>query len=239
MGRHSRRSAVATKVVWTVSMAVATGVVVAGAHQYFQPVEAAPGSERLSLHQIYEAHPDRILAANPVTTTPFGQVVANAAAAVTTPPPPPTTTAPPSVVRVTNPKPKPSSAPAPQVKLTAGCSSTGFGLKANAAQVAHHIEKMFNPPTILGFRATAIDPAGHPSGQAIDFMVGRVLGDKIADYLLSHKKDLGVEYVIWEQRINTGSGWKPMEDRGGDTANHFDHVHVNIVPGVAVPGATC
>jgi hypothetical protein len=24
-----------------------------------------------------------------------------------------------------------------------------------------------------------------------------------------------------------GGSWKAMEDRGGVTANHFDHVHVN------------
>ena len=33
----------------------------------------------------------------------------------------------------------------------------------------------------------------------------------------------------WQQRMlssPTGS-WKPMADRGGTTANHHDHVHVN------------
>jgi hypothetical protein len=34
--------------------------------------------------------------------------------------------------------------------------------------------------------------------------------------------------VIWRQRINFGSGWKPMEDRGGVTANHFDHTHISM-----------
>ena len=37
--------------------------------------------------------------------------------------------------------------------------------------------------------------------------------------------------MIWEQRINHGSGWKAMEDRGGVTANHFDHVHVSFKSG--------
>jgi hypothetical protein len=62
-------------------------------------------------------------------------------------------------------------------------------------------------------------------------MVGTdaALGDAIAQYQIEHWDELGVEYVIWQQRIlssPTGS-WKPMEDRGSTTANHYDHVHVN------------
>ena len=34
--------------------------------------------------------------------------------------------------------------------------------------------------------------------------------------------------MIWRQRINFGSGWQLMEDRGGVTANHYDHVHVSF-----------
>ncbi|MFL6112428.1 MAG: hypothetical protein ACJ786_13890 [Catenulispora sp.] len=59
--------------------------------------------------------------------------------------------------------------------------------------------------------------------------VRSALGDGIAQYHIDHWNELGVEYVIWKQRIlpsPTGS-WKPMEVRGGVTANHFDHVHVN------------
>jgi hypothetical protein len=37
--------------------------------------------------------------------------------------------------------------------------------------------------------------------------------------------------VIWNQRINTGSGWESMEDRGGATANHEDHVHISFERG--------
>ena len=44
---------------------------------------------------------------------------------------------------------------------------------------------------------------------------------------------LGVDYLIYEQRIWTvqrgGEGWRGMSDRGGDTANHYDHVHVTTV----------
>jgi hypothetical protein len=85
--------------------------------------------------------------------------------------------------------------------------------------------------TIGGTRASATDPGGHPSGLALDYMVGSdaALGDAIAQYQIAHWAELGVEYVIWQQRIlsaPTGS-WQPMEDRGSATANHYDHVHVN------------
>jgi len=85
--------------------------------------------------------------------------------------------------------------------------------------------------TLGGTRASAADPGGHPSGLALDYMVltDRALGDAIVRYHLAHWDELGVAYIIWEQRIlsSPGGAWKPMEDRGSVTANHFDHVHVN------------
>ncbi|MGY1692474.1 LysM peptidoglycan-binding domain-containing protein [Geodermatophilus sp. SYSU D01105] len=85
--------------------------------------------------------------------------------------------------------------------------------------------------TIGGTRGSAVDPHGHPSGLALDYMVlsDAALGDAIAQYQVDHWDELGVEYVIWQQRILTSptGTWKAMEDRGGVTANHFDHVHVN------------
>jgi hypothetical protein len=77
----------------------------------------------------------------------------------------------------------------------------------------------------VGSRANASD---HPKGLAIDFMVGRATGDKLAQYVLKYRDIFKVKYVIYRQRINFGSGWKPMEDRGSPTANHMDHVHVSF-----------
>ena len=85
--------------------------------------------------------------------------------------------------------------------------------------------------TIGGTRASATDPNGHPSGLALDYMVmsDAALGDAIAEYHIAHWDELGVEYVIWQQRILTSPDgvWKAMADRGGATANHMDHPHVN------------
>ncbi|MBB3083921.1 hypothetical protein [Geodermatophilus sabuli] len=85
--------------------------------------------------------------------------------------------------------------------------------------------------TIGGTRASAADPHGHPSGLALDYMVGTdaALGDAIVAHHLAHWDELGVEYVIWQQRILTSPTgvWKAMADRGSPTANHMDHPHVN------------
>jgi hypothetical protein len=85
--------------------------------------------------------------------------------------------------------------------------------------------------TIGGTRASAVDPHGHPSGLALDYMVGSdaALGDAIVAHHVAHWDELGVEYVIWQQRILTSptGTWKAMADRGSATANHMDHPHVN------------
>nr|BFE82191.1 hypothetical protein GCM10020093_047920 [Planobispora longispora] len=78
----------------------------------------------------------------------------------------------------------------------------------------------------------------HPLGRACDFMMssggampsaaGVRLGDEIAAWAIKNRAKLGVKYVIWRQRINHGSGWRFMSDRGGVTANHYDHVHISM-----------
>jgi hypothetical protein len=87
--------------------------------------------------------------------------------------------------------------------------------------------------TLGGTRASATDPHGHPSGLALDYMVmsDSALGDAIVQYHRDHWDELGVEYLIWQQRYlgSPGGSWEPMSDRGSATANHMDHVHVNYV----------
>jgi len=87
--------------------------------------------------------------------------------------------------------------------------------------------------TLGGTRASATDPHGHPSGLALDYMVlsDSALGDAIVQYHRDHWAELGVEYLIWQQRYlgSPDGAWEPMSDRGSSTANHMDHVHVNYV----------
>ena len=73
----------------------------------------------------------------------------------------------------------------------------------------------------------------HPQGLALDIMIpsptspeGIALGNKVVQFLQTNRDSLGVDHTIWRQHIDSGSGGKLMEDRGGITANHFDHVHV-------------
>lgn len=98
------------------------------------------------------------------------------------------------------------------------------------AKAANEIGPMFGIVIAYGYRASATDMNGHPAGKAVDFMVKDARGTALARYALANKKRLRVSYVIWRQRINSGDGrgWRAMEDRGDDTANHMDHVHVNF-----------
>ncbi|MEV4578204.1 hypothetical protein AB0K16_33650 [Nonomuraea jabiensis] len=85
------------------------------------------------------------------------------------------------------------------------------------------------------------DPGEHGKGRACDFMMSpggtmatgsdEARGDALADYLIKNGARIGVMYIIWKQRyydIRSGGGWDPMSDRGGVTANHYDHVHVSV-----------
>lgn len=76
----------------------------------------------------------------------------------------------------------------------------------------------------------------HHSGLAVDFMLyagGKVdtaLGNRIYNYLWTNRARLGVRHIIWQQSITStvvdAGVRRPMADRGNDTANHRDHVHV-------------
>jgi hypothetical protein len=74
------------------------------------------------------------------------------------------------------------------------------------------------------------DPGEHGAGRALDIMVGTATGNQVAAYLQQNASRLGVDNVIWRQRIwfagDPSSQWQTMEDRGSATANHMDHVHV-------------
>ncbi|WIX77547.1 hypothetical protein QRX50_40090 [Amycolatopsis carbonis] len=161
------------------------------------------------------------------STTPSTSVPSMSAAS-----PKPTTKKP-----VAKTKPKPP--PAATKTLSAGkaCSSTLAGAQSGAAQVGNHILTKFKVSSVGG-RAGRGGASDHPAGLALDFMVDTTTGNALAAYVLAHQGEFGVTYVIWRQRINTGSGWDPMEDRGSPTANHFDHVHVSFKAGAKV-SVTC
>ncbi|TMR22792.1 hypothetical protein ETD86_10205 [Nonomuraea turkmeniaca] len=99
------------------------------------------------------------------------------------------------------------------------------------------VRKNFTLPYEVGcFRSGS--SGEHPLGRACDFMMSTggsmptaanlALGDRIAEWTIKNMNKLGVKYVIWKQRINHGSGWSAMSDRGSITENHFDHVHISM-----------
>lgn len=107
-----------------------------------------------------------------------------------------------------------------------------YKLQSNAANAITIMRQMGFNGTVHGFGSRS-NKSDHPHGNALDFMVGgnAPLGNKIAGYFISNRKQLGVKYVIWKQRIaSASSGWKwrKMEDRGSSTANHMDHPHVSF-----------
>ncbi|MFC9976787.1 coiled-coil domain-containing protein [Spirillospora sp. NPDC127200] len=119
--------------------------------------------------------------------------------------------------------------------------SAGMGGVTPRMKKVHDILDMeFGPFPMIGCVRTTGDPQDHGVGKACDFMVtsgGRVatgsaqtLGDRTAAYAIANASKLGVKYVIWRQRIYDmrSPGWDSMSDRGGATANHYDHVHISV-----------
>lgn len=74
----------------------------------------------------------------------------------------------------------------------------------------------------------------HKNGRALDIMLTptkeSALGWEIAKYLVANAKAFNIDHIIFEQQIWTPSTprWRKMADRGGTTANHYDHVHVAV-----------
>ena len=114
-----------------------------------------------------------------------------------------------------------------------------------ACSVSSSIESGLRPVAVNGYRAICANfpevktygghrnQAGsdHNSGMAVDAMIRGSVGDQITKFLIDNRQELNVKYVIWEQKYYASTnGWKgkPMENRGGDTANHYDHVHVSF-----------
>jgi hypothetical protein len=111
-----------------------------------------------------------------------------------------------------------------------GTSGVESGLTSGAVRVYRAVCNNFPQITQYG----GYDAHGeHASGKAIDVMTSdSSLGDQIAAFLQSHAAELNLYDVIWQQHIWTperaGEGWRSMSDRGSETANHFDHVHVSV-----------
>lgn len=111
-------------------------------------------------------------------------------------------------------------------------SAVEDGLTADAIRV--HRAVCANFPQVSSYGGLRSGDGGeHGEGRALDIMISdQSVGDEIAAFVRENHEILGVSEVIWWQQIWTversGEGWRPMSDRGDDTANHYDHVHVTV-----------
>jgi uncharacterized protein YraI len=132
-------------------------------------------------------------------------------------------------------KSKPKSPSPPSGLSDAACSISSSiepHLTSNARAVYRAVCAEFGDTvsSFGGYRAG--DSGDHGSGRAVDIMVSGDPGWDIARYVQAHARELGVTYVIYQQKIwmagDPTSRWKAMEDRGSTTANHYNHVHVSV-----------
>lgn len=112
------------------------------------------------------------------------------------------------------------------------------GLQVDTILVARAVSATF--PEILTIGGVRSDSLKwHPHGLAIDVMIpdarsaaGIELGDKVLAYVMANAQRFGLEHAIWRQTIYRPNGSKNvMSDRGSDTANHYDHVHIATAGG--------
>ncbi|WP_245667999.1 hypothetical protein [Actinomadura macra] len=118
---------------------------------------------------------------------------------------------------------------------------TGNTMTPTMRTVLLEINGMFGPFPAIGCHRSDADAQDHGEGRACDFMEGtgglmpsagaQRHGDQVAQYTITNARRLGISYVIWKQHIWNvrGGGWRPMADRGGITANHYDHVHISVL----------
>ncbi|GAA3754698.1 hypothetical protein HDA32_004291 [Spinactinospora alkalitolerans] len=92
------------------------------------------------------------------------------------------------------------------------------------------------------------DGGEHPRGRACDYMVSangalpsadlKAGSDAAAQWMIDNHEELGIYYIMWDHHI-----WNPsrdpvgdwddvkrwVKDRGGNTVNHLDHIHVSVL----------
>ncbi|OFN94497.1 MULTISPECIES: LysM peptidoglycan-binding domain-containing protein [Streptococcus] len=133
-------------------------------------------------------------------------------------------------------------ATAPEVQPVAETPASGNtiptdpNLKPQAEAFRQEIAAKFGITNIGGYRAG--DPDDHGKGLAVDVMVptSSELGDQVAQYAIDNMDRAGISYIIWKQQFympvdniyGPANTWNQMPDRGGDTANHYDHVHISF-----------
>jgi hypothetical protein len=87
----------------------------------------------------------------------------------------------------------------------------GQGLTPNAWALAQYIQT--NYPGVQSIGGVRHDPLpDHPSGRAVDIMVGgnTALGNQIYNDIMSNPNRWGISYALWQ------------------TDYHYDHLHITV-----------
>lgn len=147
-------------------------------------------------------------------------------------------------------------------KVTTPKGTTGWIRNTQLTVIEYRALKKLQPKTIamisavkkrygkslIGVGGVRSGSSGHGDGLAADFMIkgygsaaGIKAGDKMAAYLVANHENLGLEFIIWRDRIwlaydgqwgaYSKGGWgKHLEvSRGWNTTTrHMDHIHAEI-----------
>jgi len=124
---------------------------------------------------------------------------------------------------------------------------TATGLVPRAQNLREDIEGVFGPQSLGGFAPGGVRDghmrgSAHYDGRAIDIFfrpiseANKVKGWALAHYLVAHAERLGIETVIFDDRIwqasDSEDGWEDYrpQSSAGDRAilEHRDHVHVDV-----------
>lgn len=119
--------------------------------------------------------------------------------------------------------------------INKGYSSGLDKTNANVQRITWYVwDNWSQIKTMYGWRRDVTPD--HPAGRAVDVMIpsyktNKALGWEIANYFREHAAEYNINYIIFDQKIwniaRDKEGWRSMANRGSDSANHLDHVHIN------------
>ena len=224
-----------------VAPAAAPAVEEAPAQPAEAPVVEVPAAETPAQPVVPETPSYGAPAANVATQNPETASASAPEAPATQPEAPAGTPAPADEAPVAQPA-AVETAAAPEVQPVASTPTTGNAiptdphLQPQAEAFRQEIAAKFGITNIGGYREG--DPDDHGKGLAVDVMVptSSELGDQVAQYAIDNMDRAGISYIIWKQQFympvdniyGPANTWNQMPDRGGDTANHYDHVHISF-----------
>ena len=132
-----------------------------------------------------------------------------------------------------------TSATATGENLNRGYSSGLNNARPNTKALVRHVWATWPEITTMYGVAGRGNVSDHPTGRAVDIMLpkwgttsGKAKGWEMARFYRAHASEFDIKYIIFDQQIwsvgRNREGWRKMEDRGGATANHKDHIHISL-----------